>query len=228
MDKIRLLIASEDSSSGRGLTTIFCSESMFDVIGSFSLEEANEKSVCFQPDVILLDVLGDITKNVPLIVHFKNECPCSLILVLIGNDQFEKLGEILAHGVDGCIPRGIIRGCLVKTVELACRSGLLCLPGSIKNMVTLGRQDKVLNVCNYKNTIMGTSEVLTRREMEILQLMAKNYSNKELASKLFISEPTVKTHVSSILRKLGQNNRAQAVVYSYRNGLVNDLHSAQE
>ena len=228
MDKIRLLIASEDSSSGRGLTTIFGSESMFDVIGSFSLEEANEKSVCFQPDVILLDILGDITKNEPLIVQYKNECPCSLILALIGNEQLEKLGDLLAHGVDGCIPRGIIRGCLVKTVELACRSGLLCLPGSMKKMVSLARQDKVLNICHYKNNIPGTTEVLTRREMEILQLMAKNYSNKEIAAKLFISEPTVKTHVSSILRKLGQNNRAQAVVYSYKNGLVNDLYAAQE
>ena len=222
MDKIRLLIASEDSSSRRGLTAIFFTESMFEVIGDYRVEEAIEKSIVSQPDVMLLDYNEDVEDLGKKIIHLKSECPCSLILALIENDQIVKIPDLLAQGVDGCVPKGIIRGCLVKTVELACRAGLLCLPGPFKKMASFARTEKVINIGELKNCLPNSGEYLTRREMETLQLMAKYHSNREIAHKLFISEPTVKTHVSSILRKLGQSNRAHAIVYSYKIGLVNE------
>lgn len=224
MDKIRLLIANEDSMSRRGLAAIFSSESTFEVVGDFSLEEAVEKSISLQPDVVLIDLNDEKSCHWPKIIQLKSECPCSLILALVGDDHNDRLAGLLsAQSIDGCVPKGIIRGCLVKTVELACRAGLLCLPGSFKRMVSFARQDKPFVGGEFKCGLPGNGEYLTKREMEILQLMAKNYSNRDIGRKLFISEPTVKTHVSSILRKLGQNNRAQAIVYSYKIGLVNEV-----
>lgn len=115
-----------------------------------------------------------------------------------------------------------MRGCLIKTVELACRAGLFYLPYSLKKAVSLSKPYDTGNINELKDNILVNGESLTRREMEILQLMVKNYSNRQIAQKLFISEPTVKNHVSNILRKLGQSNRAGAVVYSYKMGLIKE------
>lgn len=224
MDKIRLVIASDDLAARRGLVAIFNAEGVFRVQGDFSLQEVVDKSIALQPDVILLDMPEGTTVNEQEISRLKKECPCSLVIALVENEWCESLAEILKWGVDGCIPRSIMRGCLVKTVELACRAGILCLPGSFKKMVQNDNQQKTKDSCRLKHLEGGSGECLTRREMEILQLMAQNFSNREIATKLFISEPTVKTHVSSILRKLGQSNRAQAVVYSFKTGLVGSNH----
>ena len=220
MDKIRLLIVTEDPSSRRGLISIFASESMFVVLGAFSPDEAIEKSVLLQPDMVLIDMIGNVLEYVLIISQIKNECPCSLILSIVENADSEALTKVLEQGLDGCIPRGIMRGCLVKTVELACQTGLFCLPGYTKRMVSFSKLKKDNNIDEIKNVMSNSSETLSKREMEILKLMAQNYSNGDIAGKLYISIPTVKTHVSSILRKLGQQNRAQAIVYSYKIGLI--------
>lgn len=224
MDSIRLLIASENSSSRKGLAAIFSTESSFDVLGSFSFPEMIEKSIILQPDVVLLDLPEEISKYGQSISQLKNECPCSLIIAMVENEQYEGFPEVLAKGIDGCVPRGIVRGCLVKAVELACLAGLFYLPGYFKKVLTQAAYNKPENAPHLKSGDRCTlNNDLTRREMEILQLMVSNCSNREIADKLYISEPTVKTHVSSILRKLGQANRAQAIVYCYKNGLISEF-----
>lgn len=222
MDKIRLLIISEDSSARRGLSAIFASGNTFDVLGGFSLDRAGEKSVILQPDVVLLDISGDISEYLPKTSQLKEKCPCSLVIALVENEHCSNLNDVLAQGIDGCVPRGIMRGCLVNTVELACRAGIFCLPGSYKKKMVWSEIEKKNRLERPGNGSTVSGETLTRREMEILHLMAQNLSNRDIATKLFISEPTVKTHVSSILRKLGQNNRVQAIIYSYKTGLVNE------
>ncbi len=230
MDEIRLLIASEDSSARRGLAAIFNSEKAFQVLGSFTLDDAVGKSAALQPDAVLLDIPQNLLMqdNSDKINRMKRECPYSLVVALVENGPPDRLASILALGIDSCIPKNIMRGCLIKTIELTCRTGILCLPGSYKKMMTIPAPEinRSAGMLHCPATLNG--EALTRREMEILTLMAANYSNREIACKLFISEPTVKTHVSSILRKLGKKNRAQAVVYSYQLGLVNDIYAVQE
>lgn len=222
MDKIRLLITSEEPSSRRGLKAIFDCENVFEVLGVPALEEVVDKSIVFQPDIVLIDITGDIPKHGQLINQLKQECPYTMIVVLVDNEHSNKLSEVLSQGIDGWLPRNIMRGSLVKTVELACQTGLLCLPGHFKKKIFINIKDNVISMHELKGDAPCNGNLLTKREMEILQLMAQNCSNRDIAGKLFISEPTVKTHVSSILRKLGQSNRAQAIVYSYRVGLVKD------
>lgn len=228
MEKIRLLIACEDAALRQGLNAIFGVEDVFCVLGSFSLKETFEKSISFQPDVILFDLPADeVSKKELNISQIKHGCPCSLIIALVENTQSSILNYLLELGIDGCIPKGIMRGSMVKAIELACRAGIFCIPFSFKKIVSFVKSEQMVNI-NQLKSISNNVEMLTKREMEILQLMAENYSNREIASKLFISEPTVKTHVSSILRKLDQNNRAQAIIYSYKIGLVKDPMVARE
>jgi DNA-binding NarL/FixJ family response regulator len=223
MDKIRMVLGIDNSFSRKGLTAIFKSENIFDVIESMTVTEAIDIAVEAQPDVVLLDILDNVMKNEKRIRQLKNECPCSLILTLVDDEQCEKFADLLAQGIDGFIPRGIMQGQLLKTVELICRSGIFCLPGSAKNRIVFTGTINHINLDVGHQLIPGSNECLTKREVEVLRLMAQNYSNKEIGKKLFISEPTVKTHVSNILRKLRQSNRAQAIIYSYQCGLLKDM-----
>ena len=219
MDKIRLLIASEDYSLSRGLSAIFAAESLFEVIGSFPYDEAIHSCMELQPDAVLLDMSRDLVRHEAQVEQIRKECPCSMIFVLVDQEQVDHLG-VLIQGIDGIIPKGIMRGCLVKTLELACQAGVFCLPASLKKKVSCCTLEKNVSLPGLKSLELGNNETLTRREAEILQLMAQNFSNRQIANNLYISEPTVKTHVSNILRKLGINNRAEAIIFSYQMGLV--------
>ncbi|ACV64014.1 two component transcriptional regulator, LuxR family [Desulfofarcimen acetoxidans DSM 771] len=221
MDIIRILIVAEDISSRRGLVSIFSLESMFDMLGGYSIDEAINKLVLLQPDVVLINIVGDISIYMLLIKKIKSECPYSLVLSIIDNKKSEEIAKVLNQGLDGYIPKGVLSGYLVKIVELSCYTGLFCLPGFVKNMVSFNSSKKN-NIHKMKNSVVESCENLSKREMEILKLMSQNHSNTEIAGMLYISLPTVKTHVSNILRKLGQQNRAQAILYSIATGLINN------
>lgn len=221
MNRISLFITSDDPFFIRGLSTIFSSEEDFNVLGGFSLAESTSKAVTKQPDAILLDLSGNTSSSEQFVSHIKEKCPFTRIIALVEEEHHEGLPALLDKGIDGFLSRRLMRGCLVKTVEIICRTGLFCVPGQIKKMVLSKHCSKNIKT---QNTLINQTncEMLTRRENEILQLMAKSYSNRQIAERLFISEPTVKTHVSNILRKLGQSNRAQAIVFSYKIGLVEE------
>ena len=218
MNKIRLLIASEDKAVRRSLVVIFESETLFEVTGNTSIEKILDNSILLQPDVILINLpegkhYYDLAVN-----EIKKECPYTLILVLGDNVYSDPLTKLLAQGIDGCLPRNIMRDALVRIVEITCQANMFCLPGYLKKKVSFIESSDLISIDQLNN--IKNKKALTKRELEILQLMADNHSNRDIANRLLISEPTVKTHVSSILRKLGQQNRSQAIVHSYRIGLV--------
>jgi len=223
MDKIHLLIASDDSSVRQGLTRVFSLEDTFIVLGSFQIEEVIDRCLLLQPDILLFDVKDDISKYMQQVHEVKNNCPCSLIIALVENEKDANLAGIITQGVDGCVSKSIMRGYLVKTVELACRAGIYCLPASVKRTVFVTNTENAL-ACegHFQRGLPEVCKVLTKRELEILQLMARNYSNRKIMEELYISEPTVKNHVSNILRKLGKKNRTQAAVYAYKIGLIRE------
>lgn len=219
-----MMVLSEKASSRQGLTAIFAQEDTFEMVGTFAIEEGLRRAIPIQPDVVLLDIEEQITpQQLEQLDKLSEACPCSMILSIVSEEQNEIISSLLAHGIDGCIPRGMMRGSLVKTIELVCRCGVLCLPGSIKNKVALNGIAPSAAGNISKKFVLDGNEVLTKREYEVLQLMAENLSNRQISETLFIGEATVKTHVSNILRKLKQNNRAQAVVYSYQAGLISAL-----
>lgn len=219
MEKIRLLVASDDLSLSRGLSAIFGTEKKFEVMGSFSFREAINKSIELQPDAVLVNLCGDLLANDEYVTKIKKGCPCSLIFVLMENEQIDNLYGLI-KGIDGIIPKGIMRGCLVKTLELACQAGVFFFPASLKKKVAGCNLEKNTYVHGSSDLELNHGEALTKREGEILQLMAQNFSNRQIAKKLYISEPTVKTHVSNILRKMGMSSRTEAIILSYKQGLV--------
>ena len=220
MNKLRLLIAGEEVSALQGLATIFVSEGNFEVLETLSLSLTVKKALLLQPDAILVDTPKEIANFGGIIRDIKVSCPCCRVLLLISQEHTENIIPLLEQGLDGCIPQGIRRSDLIKAVELACQAGVVCLPNFIKNSIYSLKSPAAFLGEMTKSNLIQSSNSLTKRETEILQLMAKNLSNREICEHLFICEPTVKTHVSHILRKLGQTNRAQAIIYSYKTGLI--------
>ncbi|MTI80489.1 MAG: response regulator transcription factor [Firmicutes bacterium] len=211
------MIITAEPSTRLGITSIFSSEEAFAVVGSIPPKGAEDSCVNKQPDAVLIDITDNPTKYGSVISQIKKQCPYSIIIALVENEHYGLLSEVIGQGANSCLHKGIIRSCLVKAVELACRADIIFLPGTYKRVISEVRPDNKLE--QLRKSV--TTETLTKREMEILHLMSNNLTNREIASKLYISEPTVKSHVSSILSKLGQKNRAQAVVHSYKIGLIN-------
>ena len=233
MQKIRLYVMSEYESVRRGLAAIFSSENSFCIVGENDCGENSLSGVqAIQPDAILLEQSN--TKCAELVVQIKEMCPYTKVFLFINNIVNEGLLSALESGAEGCISKTMLPCHLVKAVELACRADVLCFPGSFRVLLKnyynndtheQGLDEKKEDNCRSYPTDINNyqSMLLTPRENEIYSLIIQNCSNKEIGEKLFISQPTVKSHVSSILRKMGLKNRTQLVLKVRRSDIFNGV-----
>lgn len=228
MQQIRLVIMCEPRGIRRGLSAIFASADSFKVMGEVgcgpdSIAEAQK----IQPDVIIVEIAAEEEIG-KLLLLVKESCPYTKVLMFIKNDTVSEARAAILAGADGCLSKTMLPGHLVKAVELTCRAAVVCLPSSLKRL--LNRQKdmgvQLESQSNAENMILNDSVgngklnwkfPITPREMEIYKLIVQNCSNKEIGEKLFISQPTVKSHVSSILRKMGLSSRTQLVLYDMHN-----------
>ncbi|MGI6331862.1 MAG: response regulator transcription factor [Zhaonellaceae bacterium] len=227
MDSIKVLIVGEDEVFRKGIASVLASQKGFQVVNSLDSAEAVKQHAYSHADLILLDLTLIRKDSAELVQQLRRRCPCSKIVAIINSDLPESFAEIIANGIDSCLPEGIMRSNLIKAIELVCTSNLFFFPSLAKKFMHHSSNQPMLNnvldINNYKvHSNTHDFQKLTKRELEILKLIAKNYTNKEIGKALFISEPTVKTHVSSILQKLGQSNRSQAILFAYKAGLLKD------
>lgn len=244
VQKIRLFIMCDLPGVRRGLVAIFSSESCFEVMHEAECNpEALAAAQKIQPDVILGEFKPG-AENFPLLKQLKEACPYSKVFMVVpGNSEAAR--EAMAAGVDGCLEKSMLPCYLVKAVELGCRTGMICLPSSLKKLVDSrnipsitqpGQLRKAASSDPASTPTPNSGEniiytlPLTAREKEIYKLILQNDSNKEISRKLFISQSTVKCHVSSILRKLGLSSRTQLMLQDIKNSgiaasrCLNDLN----
>lgn len=136
-----------------------------------------------------------------------------VLVVAAPDDTREAVGRALLHGARGCVLDGSPAEELVTAIR-AVAAGHLFVPA-----VLLGELADTVLVLALRADTLERGRELTHRELEVLRLLALGTPNAELATELFISEATVRSHVLSILRKLGVRNRTEAVAMVYRNGL---------
>lgn len=231
MFQIRLYVMCEQQGVRRGLSAIFASENSFEVVGEVGCDPDSIAGVQkFQPDAIICELKSG-EESVEIIRLIKEACPYTKVFVFINNETSGEALSAIAAGADGCLTKTMLPNHLVKAVELTCRTEVLCLPGSFKRLVS-GCENVSESFDSHKNLDKrgydgdeGNGEIkwkslLTAREIEIYGLITQNCSNKEIGKKLFISLPTVKSHVSSILRKLELNNRTQLVLNEMQNKVM--------
>ena len=164
------------------------------------------------PDVVLLDLVMPGLDGVAAIRRMATESPASRVLVLTSFPDDDKLLAAAQAGAAGYLLKDVAPSELAGAVRAVARGES-----------ALGPRPAARLLQEYVRGGAATSPVpLTRRETEVLSLLARGLANKQIARELSIAEKTVKTHVSHILGKLGLADRTQAALYAVRAGLADD------
>ncbi|HEY8394014.1 MAG TPA: response regulator transcription factor [Thermaerobacter sp.] len=214
---IRVLIADDHALLREGLRQVLQVEPDILVVGEArNGEEAVRQAAQLRPDIVVMDInLPDIS-GIEATRRIKEACPETGILVLTIHDQEEYLLEAVAAGAAGFVLKDVEPRTLVHAIRLCCRGeGYIHPTLSARALSWKARRRE-----RWAPLGEGIPEPLTRREFEVLQLVAEGASNREIGERLFISEKTVKNHITSIFRKLGVSDRTQAVIHAIREGWV--------
>ena len=220
---IRLLLVDDHHLFRRGLRALLSQDDRFDVIGEAG--DAGEALRCLaktpQPDVILLDNHLPGVRGVEAIPSLKEAAPNARILMLTVSENAEDLAAALRAGADGYLLKTVESEQLAETLVKVLQGESVISPEMLTKLVSVFRARPAEGAPAPLEPATGPSpDLLSRREREILLLIARGDSNKLIARALDIAETTVKIHVQHILRKLGLSSRVQAAVYATSRGLV--------
>lgn len=175
-----------------------------------------------QPDVILMDIRMPGMDGIEATRQVLETCPDARIVILTTFDDDEYVYESLKAGASGFLLKSADGDTLVNAVRVVA-SGEALLAPEVTRRVIEQFAGKARAASDPDQPYVPPAEAvgdLSDRELEVLQLMARGMSNQEIAQTLFVSNTTVKTHVSHILTKLGVRDRVQAVVEAYDSGIV--------
>lgn len=209
---IKIMIADDHSMIREGLRSLLELEGEIEVIAEAENgEDCLEKLKTCKPDVLLLDIDMPKKNGLQVLKVFKEQKVIQKVLVLTVHNQIEYLMGAMDLGVNGYILKDSESRELKKAIFTICE-GNTYLPSSLVPLMNSKKMQK--NVDSEK------IDSLTKRELEVLKLLAVGMYNKEVAQNLAISERTVKNHVSNIFKKLEVTDRTQAAVFAIRNNLI--------
>lgn len=209
---ISLLLADDHSLLRQGLKQLLELNEGIQVIEQASNgEEAIEKSIKYKPDVILLDINMPKINGIEVLRRLKDIGLESKIIMLTIHDEKEYLLETVKVGADGYVLKDSDSETLIDAIKTVYEGNTYIQP----NLAALLVRNYDNNKFNGENKI----DSLTKREYEVISLIAEGLNNKEIAERLFISEKTVKNHVSNIFRKIGVSDRLQAAIFAYKNNI---------
>jgi NarL family two-component system response regulator LiaR len=209
---IRILIADDHAVVREGLRALIDTEPGMEVVGEAADgDEAVQKARSLQPDVILLDLVMPRKGGIEAIGEIKQDDPDARILVLTSFAEDEKVFSAVKSGALGYLLKDASPQELLHAIREVHRGEPSMQPAIAH---------KVMRELQRASNLPPTEEPLTERELEVLRLVAQGLPNQEIAGKLFISERTVRAHVSNILSKLHLANRTQAALYAVREGLA--------
>lgn len=229
MDRVISVVIVDDHQLFReGIKRILEMEPAFEVVGIGSNgEEACQLAENIRPDVFLMDINMPIMNGVEATERIKTISPESKVIVLSIHDDENYVHQVIASGASGYLLKEMDSEALIKAIQVVAGGEAYIHPkvtgkliNEYRRLSTLQEESDVsqIEICDEQEQSRFSS--LTPREKEVLQLMAEGRSNKGIGDTLFISEKTVKNHVSSILQKLVVQDRTQAVVISIKNGWV--------
>ena len=211
MTEIRVLIADDHAVVRQGLRTFLELQEDIEVVGDAADGEAALAGVQrHEPDVVLMDLVMPNLGGVEAIRRLRALRPETRVLVLTSFLDDEKLFPAVRAGAAGYLLKDIEPAELVRAIRTVADGEALLHPAVAARLME-----------EFSDTERPVAEeALTAREREVLLLIARGLPNKQIALELGIAEKTVKTHVSSILSKLGLTDRTQAALYAVRAGLI--------
>lgn len=176
----------------------------------------------YLPDVVLMDINMPGKNGVDATKELIQEFPDAKVIMLSIHDDESYVTHALKSGALGYMLKEMDADEIVEAIKVVANGGSYLHPKVTKNLVAeFRRLSEHENKGNFHQTeIRRPFHLLTKRECEVLQLLTDGQSNRAIGETLFISEKTVKNHVSSILQKMNVNDRTQAVVTAIKNGWV--------
>lgn len=209
---VKVMITDDHSMIREGLKNLLELDGDIQVIGeAVDGEDCIEKLKSITPDVLLLDINMPKKNGLEVLQNLKSCRSKIKILILTVHNEIEYLMKAVDIGVNGYILKDSESAELKKAINTIAEGNNYIQPNLIPAL-----NSKMIE----KNKDEGKIDLLTRRELEVLKLLAVGMYNKEIAKKLNISERTVKNHVSNIFKKLEVTDRTQAAVFAIRNNLI--------
>ena len=219
--KVKVLIADQQPLFRQGISYSLSQAADIEVCAEVgSGDELMSAIVDFCPDVILLDVDLHLEDGLDLAKTVKQKLPSVAVILLTPQPNDEELFEAIKSRAVAYINRDVSSELLLTTIRGAAagehpiNDALVSQP-KVAEQVLQQFQD-----LSWGKGVESFVSALTPREIEILKYMAQGYLNKQIADSLYISEQTIKNHITSILRKLDANARTQAVVIALKRGLI--------
>ena len=209
---VRIVIADDQALFRSGLAHLLQEDPRVDVVGEASNgEEAVRLAVELSPDLVLMDLKMPRLDGVEATQRLAREAPSVKVLILTSFETDGYVLQALRSGASGYLLKDSERDAIVNSI-LAVAAGERVIASAVANRVV----DMLTGNTSGKEYYDG----LTRRELEILRLMAAGMANKQIAYQLKISEKTARNHVSNMYEKLNIHDRAQVALYAVRKGLV--------
>jgi two-component system, NarL family, nitrate/nitrite response regulator NarL len=213
---IRVLIIDDHTLFRNGIKLLLERQIGFEVVGEAGDGlEGVKRAKQFKPDVVLLDLHMPGTGGLVTIPLLREETPQTEIIVLTVSEDADDLLEALRAGARGYLLKNIDTNFLLDSIRRAAAG---------ESVMSLQIASKLADSVrtSQKTTADTNPEKLTPREREIIVMLARGASNKEIARTLDLAESTVKIHMQGILRKLQLSSRVQAAVYAVEHGLVTE------
>ena len=212
MKRIRILVVEDQNVVRDGLIAILSFQTDMEVVGEaadgFQAVELARKT---RPDVILLDMVMPRQDGLTTIPKLRTVTPDARILVLSSFAESDRVYQAIKAGALGYMLKDTTRLQLLQSIRDVA-SGHASIHPSIAM--------KVIHEFDHPSEGILANQNLTRRELEALRLIARGFSNQEIATSLVVHERTIAKYVSSILNKLHVSNRTQAALYAIREGLA--------
>jgi DNA-binding NarL/FixJ family response regulator len=213
---IRVLLADDQALVRGGFQMILAAQPDIEVVGEAEDgRQAIDLTNRLLPDVILMDVRMPVLDGLEATRRLVELGTTARILILTTFDLDEYVYAAIRAGASGFLLKDVRPSQLVDAIRVVADGEALLAPAVTRRL--LERFAATLPKPEEREPALAT---LTDRERDVLELVASGLSNAEIAERLFLGETTVKTHVSSVLRKLGLRDRVQAVVLAYEAGLV--------
>ncbi len=205
---VRILVADDHPMLREGLVAVLSTQPDFEVVGEAADgAEVVRLAGALRPDVILLDLEMPGVDGVEALEGLRDAGSEAHAIVFTAYDTDERILGALRAGARGYLLKGASRQEIFDAVRTVHAGGSLLEPGVTTRLLDHVREGE-------------QREPLTPRELEVLSLISEGLHNSEIAARLFVTERTVKFHVSSILAKLGADNRTEAVAIATRRGLI--------
>ncbi len=211
----RVLIADDDDLMRAGLVELLSNDPTIEIIGQAGTgREAVDRTRRLSPDVVLMDIRMPDLDGITATRALSQAAPQSRVLILTTFEQDDYIFSALRAGASGFLLKRTRPEDLIAAVHTIASGDSLLSPSVTRRVIDRMAQQPTPDL----NDQAALAE-LTPREREVLTLIARGLTNREIAAALVVEESTIRTHVKRVLMKLRLRDRVQAVIFAYENGL---------